>query len=735
MVSEHSCSAKRARLFAIGTGSSNPACSSNEIVYSGGGAIGTTINSGGALTVSSGGIAFNGTIEGGGLETVLSGGSTEFDLINGSLILAGGDASLENINPGGSLTALSGGSAGATVVLGGGLVTVSSGGASVATELMRGIEVVAPGGTASGTFILNSGLQVIDSGGIASGTIISSGDSEIVSSGGIDIGATVYNGGSQTILAGGTSSATVLDGSATQYAYGIASGTSVGSGDTQFIEAGGLAVGAIIQSGGEEIISAGGTASGTAVNSGSDEIVLSGGVATGTPLRSGGTIDVAYLPNVSGGSATLDQATDVLTVSEGGQTYTQQLSGNYAGYSFNLAPDGNGGTDVMLVRQQSGTPVITAPTTATLGVGQPAAISGVSISESPITSGDAFTAVLTDTNGLLSANTSASGGGGTITSSGTTSLTIAGTLAQVNADLTTLTDTDATTPSDTITVNASDSFGNTAAPQKIAVTVTSTAPVLGAGGNTIFWTEGNPPTVIDNTLTVADTGGTTLTGATVTIASGFLTGDQLNFTNQNGIAGNYAATTEVLTLSGTASVADYQAALDSVSYSSTSPSPSAAGADSVRTIAWQSVNGAALSDTVTSTVDVGQIYTPIHGANTIHAGAGNDIVVATSPLNAGDVIDGGGGMNTLVLAGAGTFNLALPETLTDIELITAQEGQAAYTPTGGASIPSTRQTVYLRDGLNATVNVASDTAVNPQDPKIPGITIYGANRVPRGPLD
>ena len=55
-----------------------------------------------------------------------------------------------------------------------------------------------------------------------------------------------------------------------------------------------------------------------------------------------------YLPYVSGGSATLNPATEVLTVSEVGKIYTQQLSGNYTGDSFDLAPDGNGGTDITL---------------------------------------------------------------------------------------------------------------------------------------------------------------------------------------------------------------------------------------------------------------------------------------------------------------------------------------------------------------------------------------------------
>src|SRR5208283_979969 len=175
-----------------------------------------------------------------------------------------------------------------------------------------------------------------------------------------------------------------------------------------------------------------------------------------------------------------------------------------------------------------------------------------------------------------------------------------------------------------------DSPGTATATADSTANVTSTAPVLGGGGNTVFWTEGNAATVIDPGLTVSDTSSASLTESTVTISSGFLAGDQLDFTNQNGITGNYSASTGVLTLSGPSSVANYQAALDTVSYSSTSSSPSEAGADSVRTI------------------------------------------------SAGDQIDGGGGTNALELVGAGTFNMMLPTTLADIQLITAQEGQAAY---------------------------------------------------------
>ena len=116
---------------------------------------------------------------------------------------------------------------------------------------------------------------------------------------------------------------------------------------------------------------------------------------------------------------------------------------------------------------------ITAPGTATVGIGRTSTIGGISVSEGPTSSGGTFTAVLTDTNGLLSATTLAAAGGGTITSSnGGKTLTISGTLAQLNADLTTLADTDPLAAPDALAVSAKDSFGNAAASQTIAVTVT-----------------------------------------------------------------------------------------------------------------------------------------------------------------------------------------------------------------------------------------------------------------------
>ena len=109
---------------------------------------------------------------------------------------------------------------------------------------------------------------------------------------------------------------------------------------------------------------------------------------------------------------------------------------------------------------------------------------------------------------------------------------------------------------------------------------------------------------------------------------------------------------------------------------------------------------------------VGHTFTLINVADTVSGGPAEDVAVATSnTLSSGDKIDGGGGSNTLALEGPGTFNLALPTTLTNIRTITATEGQAAYSG-GGQTFGAQNQIVVLLAALNATVNVQSDESLN-----------------------
>ena len=123
------------------------------------------------------------------------------------------------------------------------------------------------------------------------------------------------------------------------------------------------------------------------------------------------------------------------------------------------------------------------------------------------------------------------------------------------------------------------------------------APVVTAGANVTF-TEGSTGVTADGTLTV--TNSDSIKSATVSITGGFLSGDKLDLNGTNSftasdnavITASYNAASGLLTLttaSGTATAADYQAALDLVHFSHTGD-PTNGGADPTRTLTWTVVD-------------------------------------------------------------------------------------------------------------------------------------------------
>jgi large repetitive protein len=158
----------------------------------------------------------------------------------------------------------------------------------------------------------------------------------------------------------------------------------------------------------------------------------------------------------------------------------------------------------------------------------------------------------------------------------------------------------------TVTFRATDSgsANSNAATRAITVAAVNDAPVLGGGGNSVGYTEGAAGVAINPALTLSDVDSTNLTGATITITGGLVVAqDLLEFTNTANISGAYVAATGTLTLSGTDTLANYQAALRTVRYRNTSNDPNTAN----RTISFVANDGAAannLSNTVTSTVTV-----------------------------------------------------------------------------------------------------------------------------------
>ncbi|MEA2737570.1 MAG: hypothetical protein QOH05_877, partial [Acetobacteraceae bacterium] len=138
-------------------------------------------------------------------------------------------------------------------------------------------------------------------------------------------------------------------------------------------------------------------------------------------------------------------------------------------------------------------------------------------------------------------------------------------------------------------------------------------PVITAGG-TVSFTGGGSATTLDPSLTVSDAYSSTISSATISVGS-FVSGDLMNFTTQNGITGSYASETGTLTLSGTASVANYQSALESITYSfnPSNGDPTAGGGNTTRTVSWIVNDGVVASSAASSSLNV------IHAAPTITA--------------------------------------------------------------------------------------------------------------------
>jgi autotransporter passenger strand-loop-strand repeat protein len=356
-----------------------------QFVYFSGFASGTEIDSGGIELVSSGGTTTGTTVAAGGTEYVYSGG-----VASGLMIASGGyavlapdaDASDTTVDNGGTLVVLPGASttdttslAGAdivstgTVVVGGGQV-ISLGDTNGAQVGGGDTEYVLNGGHATATTVQFGGLEAIYSGGVASGATIGVAGQDSIYSGGVASDTIVQFVGDEFVFASGSALFTTISGGTQEIQGGFASGTTVSNGGVQQVALDGKAVGDIVssggvvsvtlgattgtqlQNGGSEYVVGGASAVDTTISSGGTLLVYSGSIVSGTVMLESGSIDLADVTYSSGGSADFDAATNTLTVHEGGQDYTEHLSGDYTGEYFHLSQDDSGNTLVT----EEGTP-------------------------------------------------------------------------------------------------------------------------------------------------------------------------------------------------------------------------------------------------------------------------------------------------------------------------------------------------------------------------------------------
>ena len=172
------------------------------------------------------------------------------------------------------------------------------------------------------------------------------------------------------------------------------------------------------------------------------------------------------------------------------------------------------------------------------------------------------------------------------------------------------------------------------------VTDDNAAPVVSDAGATLAYTEGDSATVIDGTLTITDVDDTNMEGATITISSGYQSSeDVLAFTNANGITCSWDSSGGVLTLSGSASKANYETAFESITYQNTNTDDPD---NTNRTITWVVSDGTANSSGVTSTITVADVNdAPVvsDAGGTLSFSTGGSATVIDGTLTITDVDD------------------------------------------------------------------------------------------------
>jgi Ca2+-binding RTX toxin-like protein len=148
----------------------------------------------------------------------------------------------------------------------------------------------------------------------------------------------------------------------------------------------------------------------------------------------------------------------------------------------------------------------------------------------------------------------------------------------------------------------------------ITVTTSNAAPALdlngaatGGTGTAAAYTEHDGPSLLAPDAELTDSNDTMVESATVWISAGFLAGDYLTLgglpTGATGTGGaitfSYDTATGILTLTGSATLADYQAALRAVGYEHSGDAPGTS-----RTVSWKVNDGDADSNVATTAVTV-----------------------------------------------------------------------------------------------------------------------------------
>jgi hypothetical protein len=323
------------------------------------------------------------------------------------------------------------------------------------------------------------------------------------------------------------------------------------------------------------------------------------------------------------------------------------------------------------------------------------------------------------TMGNVMASYNASTGVMTLTSAGASA-----TLAQWQAALRSVTYTDTAITPDTATRTVSftvnDGTDNsTVAARTITVTATDQSPIVATTGGTTNYQGGTAAVTIDGGIAVSDLDNATQSSATVSIGTGFHSGDTLGYTNASGvlfgnIVASYNAATGVMTMTSagaTATDAQWSNALSSVTFSSTSTSYGN------RTIVFAVNDGAKTSAAATDTVAVlGPLQIATDPGSTSFV-AGDNTASTPVVIDAGLTVTGGGSttLASTTIAITGGFHAGEDVLSFTNDGSTMGNIAASYnTATGVMTLTSAGATATLAQWQSALASVTyTDTAITP----------------------
>jgi len=224
----------------------------------------------------------------------------------------------------------------------------------------------------------------------------------------------------------------------------------------------------------------------------------------------------------------------------------------------------------------------------------------------------------------------------------------------------------------------------------IDVTPVNDPSVVTTSGGTLAY-PGSGAATVDSSVTVTDVDDATLAGATIQITGGYVAGeDLLGFTGAGGITGSWDAASGTLTLTGPATLADWQTVLRSLTYQNASADPTAG----TRVITLVADDGTNVSAPATRTIDVGPAGTIDPGVSPSPPpgpggdGGGTSVNPPSDPpapgadAGNGDDEDGASGLDdpAPVARGSGDGDAGIPEPEAALPVAPSTERIAAEKP-------------------------------------------------------